>query len=384
MNFFELTEEQKDIQSLLREISQEHFKERAAEIDKESRFPQENIDELVEAGFIGCTVPEEYGGLGLDYLSFIVGLEEIAKVCGSTAGIASVHVSIGVTAMNYFATEEQKKRYLPGMAKGELMGFALTEPEAGTDAAGVKTKAVKKGDKYVLNGQKTFISTSGHNENYIVVAITGTNIVNGKERKEYTAFIVNKDAKGFSISKPYHKMGMRGFVTADLFMDDVEIDESDILGGVGNGLKVALGCLDSSRISIATQALGIAQGAIDITIEYVKQRKQFNKSIASFQNTQFKLAECQTKVDAARLLVWRAAMLKDQHESYSIPAAMAKYYCSDVANETVRICLQLFGGYGYIDEFPIERMYRDAKITEIYEGTSEAQKMVIAKAMGLK
>ena len=179
-------------------------------------------------------------------------------------------------------------------------------------------------------------------------------------------------------------MGMRGFVTADLFMDDVEIDESDILGGVGNGLKVALGCLDSGRISIATQALGIAQGAIDITIEYVKQRKQFNKSIASFQNTQFKLAECQTKVDAARLLVWRAAMLKDQHESYSIPAAMAKYYCSDVANETVRICLQLFGGYGYIDEFPIERMYRDAKITEIYEGTSEAQKMVIAKAMGLK
>ena len=384
MNFFELTDEQKDMQALMRDYAQNKFKERAAEFDKNSTFPQVNIDELAEAGLLGCTAPEEYGGLGLDYMSFIVGLEEIAKVCGSTAGIVSVHVSIGVTAMNYFATEAQKKKYLPGMCAGKLMGFALTEPDAGTDAAGVKTTAVKKDGKYILNGQKTFISTAGHNENYIIVAITGTNVVNGKERKEYSAFIVNKDAPGFSISKPYHKMGMRGFVTADLFLDDVEVSEEDMLGAQGDGLKVALGCLDSGRISIATQALGIAQGAIDETINYVNQRKQFNKTIASFQNTQFKLAELQSKVDASRLMIWRAAMLKDQGAKYSKEAAMAKYYCSDVANEVVRTCLQLFGGYGYIDEFPIERMYRDAKITEIYEGTSEAQKMVIAKAIGLK
>lgn len=384
MSIFTLTEEQKAIQTLMRDIANDEFKDRAAEIDRNSRFPQENIDQLVKCGFLGCTVPEEYGGLGLDYLTFILGLEEVAKVCASTAGIASVHVSIGVTALLYFGTKEQQARYLPGMVNGELMGFALTESDAGTDAAGVKTKAVKVGNKYILNGQKTFISTSGYNENYIVVAITGVNVVNGKERKEYTAFIVNKDCKGFSISKPYHKMGVRGFVTADLYLDDVEIDECDVLGGVGNGLAVGLGCLDSGRISIATQALGIAQGAIDVTTEYVKQRKQFGKPISAFQNTQFKLAECQTKVDAARLLVWRAAELKDQHENYSIPAAMAKYYCAEVANDVVRVCLQLHGGYGYVDEFPIERMYRDAKITEIYEGTSEAQKMVIAKAMGLK
>ena len=384
MNLFGLTDEQKDIKDLMHDYAQNKFKERCHEFDKTSTWPQINVDELVESGFLGCTAPEEYGGLGMDYLSFVVGLEEIAKVCGSTAGVASVHVSIGITALMKYGTEEQKAKYLPGMCQGELMAFALTEPDAGTDAAGVKTTAVRKGDKFILNGQKTFISMAGHCENYIVIAITGVENVNGREKKEYTAFLVNKDTPGFTVAKPYHKLGMKSFTTADLFFDDVEVPVENMLSKQGAGLKVALGCLDSGRISIATQALGMAQGAIDETVAYVNQRKQFNKTIASFQNTQFKLAELQTKVDAARLLIWHAAKLKDAGEDYGTPAAMAKYYCADVANETTRQCVQLFGGYGLVDDFPIERFFRDAKFTEIYEGTSEAQKMVIARAMGLK
>lgn len=380
MNYFQLTEDQKMIKDLARDLAQKKFKTIAAEIDEEERFPAENIKDLAEAGILGCWLPEEYGGAGLDFLSFILANEEVAKVCGATSSIISTHC-VSMTCLNLFGTEEQKQKYLPLMAEGHLMGFALTEPNAGSDASGMTTKAEKVDGGWVLNGAKMFISSAPANDFHIVIAVTGTNERGGKE---FTAFIVDKDAPGFSVGKHIHKMGIRGAQTAEIVFEDCKVADSQVLGQVGKGMKVALASLDTGRICMGTQALGIAQGALDETYRYVSERMQFGKRLSQFQDVQFGLANLQTKVDAGRLLLWRAAMLKDAGEPFGTEAAMGKLYNSDVAMEVTTECVQYHGGYGYSREYPMERMMRDAKITQIYEGANAIQKMVIARALGVK
>ena len=361
-------------------MAQKEFKAIAAEIDEEERFPQENINALADAGILGCWLPEEYGGAGTDFLSFILANEEVAKVCGSTSSIISTHC-VSMACVYQFGTKEQKAKYLPLMAEGHLMGFALTEPNAGSDASGMTTKAEKVEGGWVLNGAKMFISSAPANDFHIVIAVTGTN---GKGGKEFTAFIVDKDTPGFSVGKHIHKMGIRGSLTAEIVFEDCKISESQVLGQVGQGMKVALTSLDTGRICMGAQALGIAQGALDETYRYVTERIQFGKRLSQFQDVQFGLANLQTKVDAGRLLLWRAAMLKDQGKPFSTEAAMGKLYNSDVAMEVTTECVQYHGGYGYSREYPLERMMRDAKITQIYEGANAIQKLVIARALFIK
>lgn len=380
MNYFQLTEDQMMIKDLAQNLAQKKFKPIAAEIDEEERFPAENIKDLAEAGILGCWLPEEYGGAGLDFLSFILANEEVAKVCGATSSIISTHC-VSMTCLNLFGTEEQKKKYLPMMAEGHLMGFALTEPNAGSDASGMTTKAEKVDGGWVLNGAKMFISSAPANDFHIVIAVTGTNERGGKE---FTAFIVDKDAPGFSVGKHIHKMGIRGAQTAEIVFEDCKVADSQVLGQVGKGMKVALASLDTGRICMGTQALGIAQGALDETYRYVGERMQFGKRLSQFQDVQFGLAELQTKVDAGRLLLWRAAVLKDAGQPFGTEAAMGKLYNSDLAMEVTTECVQYHGGYGYSREYPVERMMRDAKITQIYEGANAIQKMVIARALGVK
>jgi len=379
MNYFQLTEDQKMIKDLARDLAQKKFKAIAAEIDEEERFPAENIKDLAEAGILGCWLPEEYGGAGLDFLSFILANEEVAKVCGATSSIISTHC-VSMTCLNLFGTKEQKEKYLPLMAEGHLMGFALTEPNAGSDASGMTTKAEKVDGGWVLNGAKMFISSAPANDFHIVIAVSGAN----ERGKEFTAFIVDKDTPGFSVGKHIHKMGIRGAQTAEIVFEDCKVADSQVLGQVGKGMKVALASLDTGRICMGTQALGIAQGALDVTYQYVTERVQFGKRLSQFQDVQFGLANLQTKVDAGRLLLWRAAVLKDAGEPFGTEAAMGKLYNSDLAMKVTTECVQYHGGYGYSREYPVERMMRDAKITQIYEGANAIQKMVIARALGVK
>ena len=379
MNYFQLTEDQKMIKDLARDLAQKKFKAIAAEIDEEERFPAENIKDLAEAGILGCWLPEEYGGAGLDFLSFILANEEVAKVCGATSSIISTHC-VSMTCLNLFGTKEQKEKYLPLMAEGHLMGFALTEPNAGSDASGMTTKAEKVDGGWVLNGAKMFISSAPANDFHIVIAVSGAN----ERGKEFTAFIVDKNTPGFSVGKHIHKMGIRGAQTAEIVFEDCKVADSQVLGQVGKGMKVALASLDTGRICMGTQALGIAQGALDVTYQYVTERVQFGKRLSQFQDVQFGLANLQTKVDAGRLLLWRAAVLKDAGEPFGTEAAMGKLYNSDLAMEVTTECVQYHGGYGYSREYPVERMMRDAKITQIYEGANAIQKMVIARALGVK
>ena len=368
------------VQKLAAKIAEEQIKPLAAEIDEEERFPRESIDILAKAGILGCHYPEELGGSGMDFMSFVLAIEEIAKVCGSTASIVCTHSGVSMHCIELFGTKEQKEKYMPLMAQGHLMGFALTEANAGSDSSGMITTAVEEGDHYIVNGAKMFISSAPANEFNIVVAVTGKN---AKGRPEFTAFIIDADTPGFSVGKPVNKMGIRGSLTAELIFEDCIVPKTQVLGQVGKGMRVALASLDAGRICMGTQALGIAQGALDETIQYVNERVQFRKRIAQFQNTQFTLADLQTRVDAGRMLLWRAAKLKDMGKPYSTEAAMGKLYNSDLAMETTMKCLQFFGGYGYTKEYPIERMMRDANITQIYEGTNEIQKMVIGRAIGL-
>lgn len=378
---FQLTEEQMMIQELARDLAQKEMKPIAAAIDEEERFPRENIDLLGEAGILGCAYSEQYGGAGLDFMSFVLAMEEIAKVCGSTASIVSTHSGVSMYCMEQYGTEEQKQYYMPLMAEGHLMGFAMTEANAGSDANGMQTKAERDGEDYIINGAKMFISSAPENEFHIVLAVTSRD---EKKRPKFTAFIVHKDDPGFSVGQPLHKMGIRGSLTAEIVFDNVRIPADRILGKEGEGMKVALSSLDAGRISMGTQALGIAQGAIDEAIAYVNTRVQFGKRLSQFQNTQFVLADLQTRVDAGRLLIWRAADLKDKGLPFGREAAMGKLYNSDLAMEVTTKCVQLLGGYGYTKEYPLERMMRDAKITQIYEGTNEIQKMVIGRAIGVQ
>ena len=347
----------------------------AHEIDEEERFPYETVEKMTKCGMLGIPFPKEYGGEGGDYLGYAMAVEELSKACGTTGVIVSAHTSLGAAPIFQFGSEEQKQKFLTPLAKGERLGaFGLTEPNAGTDAAGQQTTAVLDGDNYILNGTKIFITNAGPAEIYVVMAMTDKS----KGTRGISAFIVEKGTEGFSIGKKEKKLGIRGSATCELIFENCRIPKENLLGKEGQGFKIAMKTLDGGRIGIAAQALGIAQGALDTTVDYVKGRKQFGRSISSFQNTQFELANMKTKIEAARHLVYEAAKKKDEGNSYSVEAAMAKLYAAEVAVEVTTKAVQLHGGYGYTREYDVERMMRDAKITEIYEGTSEVQKMVIS------
>lgn len=375
---FGYSKEQVLLRDLYKKFAETEVKPLAEELDEEERFPVETVKKLARYGFLGIPFPKEYGGAGGSYLTYSMAVEELAKVCGTTAIIVSAHTSLCAGPIYMFGTEEQKQKYLVPLAKGEKLGaFGLTEPSAGTDASMQQTTAVLDGDEYVLNGTKVFITNAGYADTYVIIAMTDKS----KGTRGISAFIVEKDTPGFSIGKKERKMGIRGSATCELIFENCRIPKENLLGKEGQGYKIAMTALGGGRIGIGAQSVGIAQGAIDETLKYVKERKQGGKPIGKYQNTQFKLAECQTKVDAARLMVWRAATEKDNHGNYAPYAAMCKYFASDVANEVTRQCVQLFGGYGYCREYPVERAMRDAKITEIYEGTNEAMKMIISGFM---
>ena len=374
---FKLTEMEQEILDMLHDFCVKEVAPIAAELDEKEEFTQNAREKLADMGMLGTYIPEEYGGAGLSYLTYIACCEELAKYCASTSIMFSVHGSLCSWPILEFGTEEQKQKYLVPLAQGEKLGaMGLTEPGAGTDANGVRTTAELKGDKWILNGTKIFITNGYYADTYVVFARTNPDLSVG--HKGLSAFIVEKGFKGFSFGTKEKKMGIRASATYELVFDDCEVPAENLLGKEGEGFKIAMMLLDGGRIGVAAQALGIAQGAIDQAIPYLKARKQFGKPLSAFQNTQFELADMQTKVDAARLLIYRAAMAKQNHEPYSHLAAMGKMFAADVASDVTRRVVQLIGGCGYTREYPFERMMRDAKITEIYEGTTEVQKMVVS------
>ena len=378
---FTLSKEHEMARQLFKDFAENEVKPLAQEVDETEVFPRGTVEKMAKNGFMGIPVPKEYGGQGCDILTYAMCVEELSKVCGTTGVIVSAHTSLCCDPILTFGTEEQKQKYLVPLAKGEKIGaFGLTEPSAGTDSSMQQTTAKLDGDEYVLNGTKVFITNAGYADIYVVIAMTDKS----KGNRGISAFIVEKGTPGFSIGKKERKMGIRGSATCDLIFENCRIPKENLLGKEGQGYKIAMTALGGGRIGIGAQSVGIAQGAIDETLKYVKERKQGGKPIGKYQNTQFKLAEMQTKTDAARLMVWRAATEKDNHGNYAPLAAMCKYFASDVANEVTRMAVQLFGGYGYTREYPVERMMRDAKITEIYEGTSEVQRMVISSHLGVK
>ncbi len=375
---FNLTEEQKLLKKLYKEFTVNEVEPIAGEIDEEERFPVETVEKMKNNGMLGIPFPKKYGGQGGDNQAYIMLVEELSKACGTTGVVLSAHTSLCCAPIYEFGTEDQKQKYLVPLAKGEKLGaFGLTEPNAGTDAAEQQTKAVLDGDHYILNGSKIFITNAANADVFIVLAMTDKS----KGTRGISAFIVEKEYDGFTIGKKELKMGIRGSATCELIFEDVKVPKENLIGKEGKGFSIAMKTLDGGRIGIAAQALGIAQGAIDEAVKYVKERKQFGRPISKFQNTQFQLADMQTKVDAARLLVYRAAFNKDNKFSYSNEAAMAKLFASETAMEVTNKAVQLHGGYGYTREYPVERMMRDAKITEIYEGTSEVMKMVVSANM---
>jgi butyryl-CoA dehydrogenase len=386
---FTLDKKHEMARSLFRDFAQNEVKPLAQEIDEEERFPRETIEKMAKNGFLGITVPREYGGQGCDELTYVLCMEEIAKVCGTTAVALSAHTSLCIDPIMSFGTEEQKQKYIPKLASGEYLGaFGLTEPGAGTDAQGQQTKAVldENTHEWVLNGSKCFITNGSEADVYIIIAVTGTIEKRGRKMKEISAFIVEKGTPGFTFGTKEHKMGIRGSATYELIFQDCRIPEGNLLGQKDKGFNIAMHTLDGGRIGIATQALGLAEGALDLTVAYTKERKQFGRSISQFQNTQFKLADMKARTDAAQLLVYKAAMAKDavgftQQSTYSVEAAEAKLFAAETASAVTSECVQLHGGYGYIREYDVERMMRDAKITEIYEGTSEVMRMVISASM---
>lgn len=356
-------------------FAEKEVKPLAATIDEEERFPLETVQKMAKIGLMGIPIPKEYGGQGGTNQIYSMCVEELSRVCATTGIIVSAHTSLCCAPILEHGTEEQKQKYLPKLASGEWIGaFGLTEPNAGTDASAQQTFAVDEGDHWVLNGNKIFITNAKYAHVYIIFAMTDKSLGN----KGISAFIVEKDMPGFSIGKKELKLGIRGSATCELIMENCIVPKENLLGRVGGGFKIAMKTLDGGRVGVASQALGIAQGAMDETIKYTKERKQFRKSIASFQNTQFQLADLYAKIDCARLLVRKAAWKKDNQMPYSTDAAEAKLFAAETAMEMTVKAVQFHGGYGYTREYPVERMMRDAKITEIYEGTSEVQRMVIA------
>ena len=381
---FNLSKEHEMARTLFKEFAEKEVKPLAQEVDETEVFPRATVDKMAKFGFMGIPVPKQYGGQGCDALTYAMCVEELSKVCGTTGVIVSAHTSLCCDPIMTFGTEEQKQKYLGPLAKGEKLGaFGLTEPGAGTDAQGQQTKAVLDGDEWVLNGSKCFITNGKEADVYVIFAVTGKIEKRGRMLKEISAFIVEKGTPGFTFGTKENKMGIRGSSTYELVFTDCRIPKENLLGQQGKGFNIAMHTLDGGRIGIAAQALGIAEGALETTINYVKERKQFGRSLAQFQNTQFQLADMATKVQAAQLLVYKAAMKKSEYAknpkiSYSVEAAMAKLCAAEVAMEVTTKAVQLHGGYGYIREYDVERMMRDAKITEIYEGTSEVQRMVIS------
>jgi alkylation response protein AidB-like acyl-CoA dehydrogenase len=376
---FTLSKKHEMARSLFKEFAENEVKPLAQETDENEQFPEETVKKMAKAGFMGIPVPKEYGGQGCDALTYAMCVEELAKVCGTTSVVVSAHTSLCIDPILTYGTEEQKQKYIPDLASGRKLGaFGLTEPGAGTDAQGQQTKAVLDGDEWVINGSKCFITNGKYADVYIVIAVTGVIEKRGRKMKEISAFIVEKGTPGFSFGTKEKKMGIRGSATYELIFEDCRIPKENLLGKQGKGFGIAMHTLDGGRIGIASQALGLAEGALERTIAYVQERKQFGRSISAFQNTQFQLADMATKVEAAKLLVYKAAMAKATQKVYSLEAAQAKLYAAEVAMEVTTKAVQLHGGYGYIREYDVERMMRDAKITEIYEGTSEVQRMVIS------
>ena len=379
---FTLSKEHEMARTLFREFAEKEVKPLAIEVDETEEFPKATVEKMAKAGFMGIPIPKEYGGQGCDVLTYAMCVEELAKVCGTTAVIVSAHTSLCCDPILTYGTEEQKQKYLPDLASGKKIGaFGLTEPGAGTDAQGQQTKAVLEGDEWVLNGSKIFITNGKEADVYVIFAITGMIEKRGRMTKEISAFIVEKGTPGFSFGTKEKKMGIRGSSTYELIFTDCRIPKDNMLGQQGKGFGIAMHTLDGGRIGIAAQALGIGEGALDRTIAYVQERKQFGRAIGAFQNTQFQLADMATKAQAAQFMVYKAACTKDQYTkdhktSYNVEAAMAKLYAGPV--EVTTKAVQLHGGYGYTREYEVERMMRDAKITEIYEGTSEVQRMVIS------
>ena len=372
---FELSEEQLLIQEMVREFAATEVAPIAAEIDRDHRFPDELIPKLAKLSLLGVPYPEEVGGAGADNVSYVIVLEELARVCGSTPVIVSGHTSLGTWPIFEFGSPAQKEKYLNKLTTGAMLGaFALTEPGAGTDAAAGRTTAVLDGDEYVLNGSKIFITNGGYAGIYIVTAMTDP----AAGTRGISAFIVEKDAPGFTVGEKEHKMGIKASSTTPLYFSDCRVPKDALLGQEGKGFKIAMAALDGGRIGIAAQALGIAQGALDASLAYAKERVQFGKPIAALQAIQWMIADMATEIDAARLLVYRAAWNKDHGLPYGTAAAMAKLFASEAATRVADRAIQIHGGYGYTESYPVERAYRDAKITELYEGTSEVQRMVIA------
>lgn len=376
---FTLSKKHEMARSLFKEFAENEVAPVAQETDELEQFPAETVKKMAKAGFMGIPVPKEYGGQGCDPLTYAMCVEELAKVCGTTSVVVSAHTSLCIDPILTYGTEEQKQKYIPDLASGKKLGaFGLTEPGAGTDAQGQQTKAVLDGDEWVLNGSKCFITNGSYADVYIIIAVTGVVEKRGRKMKEISSFIVEKGTPGFSFGTKEKKMGIRGSATYELIFEDCRIPKENLLGLQGKGFGIAMHTLDGGRIGIASQALGLAEGALEKTIAYVQERKQFGRAISKFQNTQFQIADMATKVEAAKLLVYKAAMAKATQKVYSVEAAMAKLYAAEVAMEVTTKCVQLHGGYGYIREYDVERMMRDAKITEIYEGTSEVQRMVIS------
>lgn len=372
---FNLSKTQILFRQMIQEFALKEVKPLAAEIDEMERFPKETVEKMGPIGLMGIPIPMKYGGSGADTLLYAMAVEELSRVCATTGVIVSAHTSLCAVPILEYGSEEQKMKYLPKLASGEWLGaFGLTEPNAGTDASAQQTTAVPDGDDFIINGSKIFITNAEYAHVYIVMAMTDRS----KGTKGITAFIVEKGTPGFSIGKKEKKMGIRGSATCELIFENCRVPRANQLGKTGEGFGLAMKTLDGGRIGIAAQALGIAQGALNETVKYVKERKQFGKPLSAFQNTQFQLADMETRIQAARWLVYRAAMLKDQKVNYSSEAAMAKLFAAEVAMEVTTRAVQCHGGYGYTREYPVERMMRDAKITEIYEGTSEVQRMVIA------
>ena len=374
----ELNDNQKMIKNMVREFAEKEIAPVAAELDQKEEYPTKILEKMAKLGLLGIIVPSEYGGAGLDTISYTTVIEEISRKCASTGVITSVHNSLVCWPIMHYGGEEQKKKYLPILAKGEKIGaFAGTEPNAGSDLGAMQTNAVLKGNKYIINGDKTFITSGSEAGIIIVFAVTDKSA----GPKGISAFIVENTFKGYKVGSIYEKLGINASGTAELIFENMEVPKENLLGNEGEGFKIALSTLDGGRIGIGAQAVGIAQAALDESIEYSKQRQQFGRPIAKFQAIQWMIADMATHIEAARYLVYNAAYTKDKGERFSKEAAMAKLFASETAMDAVIKAVQIHGGYGYTKEYTVERLFRDAKITEIYEGTSEVQRLVISGAL---
>jgi alkylation response protein AidB-like acyl-CoA dehydrogenase len=375
---FQLSEEHEMLRKMVRDFATKEVEPSAAERDEEERFDRSIYDKMAELGLTGIPWPEEYGGIGMDYLGYVIAVEELSRVCASTGVTLSAHTSLASWPIHKFGTEEQKQKFLRPLASGEAIGaYGLTETGSGSDAGGMKTTAVKDGDEYVLNGSKIFTTNGGEAEIYVVFAVTDPE----KKHKGTSAFIVEKGTPGFSFGKKEKKLGIRSSPTLELIYEDCRVPKENLLGEEGDGFKIAMMTLDGGRNGIAAQAVGIAQGALDAATAYAKERVQFGKPIGQQQAVGFKLADMATKVEASRLLTYQAAWRESEGQPYGKASAMSKLFAGDSAMEVTTEAVQVFGGYGYTKDYPVERYMRDAKITQIYEGTNEIQRLVISRML---